>query len=127
MPRSRDVVEDGFYSIEMLRTAIKVSRRSIERAIAAGHITPVCYTISGRRARFNAKQVRELKCRANEGRSLGSKYVMGRITSTGTTAKPVAPSALAWLRKKALKHNPDMLRSYQVAQKYLDLDAMLDI
>lgn len=126
MPRCKDRVEEGFYSIEMLRTALKVSRRSIERAIEAKHITPCCYTVSGHRARFNRKQVEDLKCRVKEGRSLGSKYVMGRITSTGTTAKPVAPSALAWLRKKALKHNPDMLRSYQVAMKYLDLDAMLD-
>ena len=124
--RSKDIVEEGFYSIEMLRTALRVSRKSIERAIAAKLIEPCCYTVSGRRARFSAKQVRELKCRANEGRSLGSKYVMGRITSTGTTEKPVAPSALAWLRKKAAKHNPDMLRSWQVVQKYLDLDAMLD-
>jgi len=124
--RSKDVVEDGFYSIGMLKTALKVSRRSIERAIEAKLIEPCCYTVSGRRARFSRKQVEELKCRAKEGRSLGSKYVMGRITSTGTTAKPVAPSALAWLRKKALKHNPDMLHSYQVAMKYLDLDAMVE-
>jgi hypothetical protein len=127
MPRSPDNVEAGFYSIEMLRTALKVSRRSIERAIEAGHIKPCCYTVSGRRARFSKKQVEELKCRARNGRSLGSKYVMAHITSTGTTPPPIGPSASAWLRKKALKHNPDMLASYKVAMKYLDLDAMLDV
>lgn len=126
MPRSKDVVEEGFWSIEMLRTSLQVSRRSVERAIEAKLIIPCCYTVSGRRARFSDKQVRELKCRAKEGRSLGSKYVMGRITSTGTTPRPIAPSALAWVRKKAVKLNPDMLASYKVAMKYLDLDAMIE-
>jgi hypothetical protein len=123
----------------MLRTALKVSRRSIERAIADKLIQPCCYTISGRRARFSRSQVEGLRCRAKEKRSHGSKYVMGSITSIGTTPKPTppkaarpvkakkaAPNASAWLRKTRLKHDPDMLRSYQVAMKYLDLDAMID-
>jgi hypothetical protein len=141
MPRSADVVEQGFYSIEMLKTALSVSRRSIERAIAAKLIQPCAYTIPGRRARFSKSQVEGLRCRAKEKRSHGSKYVMGSITSIGTTptpkprtVKPVvakkarkaAPNASAWLRKTRLKHDPDMLRSYQVAMKYLDLDAMID-
>jgi hypothetical protein len=125
----------------MLKTALKVSRRSIERAIVAKLIQPCAYTITGRRARFSKQQVEGLKCRAKEKRSHGSKYVMGSITSIGTipTPKPAmvkkprpvkkakaARSASHWLRKTRLKHDPDMLRSYQVAMKYLDLDAMID-
>ncbi len=127
MPRAADIVEDGLWSIEMLRTELKVSRRTIERAIETKRLKPVAYTIGGRRARFNLTQVREAKWLAKDGRSRGSKYVMGHITSTGTKKPKVGPSALAWLRKKQLKHNPDLLRSLQVAEKYLDLDAMLGI
>jgi hypothetical protein len=129
VPRAADIVEDGLWSIEMLRTELKVSRRSIERAIEAKHMKPCAYTISGRRARFNLTQVREYRWLAKEGRSRGSHYVMGYITSTGTMKKRVVlrDSALTWLKKKSLKHNPDLLRSLQVAEKYLDLDAMLGI
>ena len=127
--------EPGFYSLEMLRTALSVSRRSIERAIKAGTMVPCAYTISGK-PRFSKEQVEDFKCRAKEKRSLGSKYVMGSITCTGTekakpqrTARPQrgGPNASAWLRKTRLKHNPDMLRSLREVEKFLDLDAMLGI
>lgn len=132
MSRAKDVIHDGLYSIEMLRTTLKVSRRTVERAMANPRnklFQPCAYTIPGRRARFNQIQVGEMQCLAREKRSLGSKYVMGCITSTGMTKKPreQSVSASRFLKKKLLKHNPDLLRSWQVAEKYLDLDAMLDI
>lgn len=142
MPAARKPlrVEDGFYSLGMLKTELKVSRRTIERAIKAGTMVPVAYTISGK-PRFSEKQVEGFKCLARESRYRGSKYVMGHITSIGTPppkppktpklAKPrkrrVVQNASAWLRKTRLKHNPDMLRSLQEVEKFLDLDAMLDI
>lgn len=116
--RGRDKTGRSF-SISMLSTEINVSRRTIERAINAGTLVPAKRTKSGR-VRFSREQVEEIKCRANDARSRGSKYVMGSITSIGTTLPPTEQSALALIREKAWKRRLDMRRSYQVAMKFLE-------
>jgi hypothetical protein len=117
--RGKEKVIRGLFTIEMLRTEIKVSRRTIERALDAGTLVPHKVTKSGR-VRFSKQQVEELKCRANDARSRGSKYVMGSITCTGTTKPKVERSASALTREKVWKHRRDTRRSLRLVMKFLE-------
>jgi hypothetical protein len=92
------------FTTGMLAAELKVSVRTIKRAIKSGIIVPTFRTASGR-ARYTGEYVECLKARADAARALGNKNVMQALSENGPPEKRaprVSPSdfasQVAWKR-----------------------------
>jgi hypothetical protein len=85
-------------------SALKITRRSLERAVEQGLIVP-CFKTSKGKAFFSPEVVDELVGKAEASRSQGYKYVMQDVVGSGHRSRKLPPlTPNEFIRQLLWKH-----------------------